>query len=136
MVEIHAKQRLEAAIRNTEKPVSFLVGAPFSWDGTSGVPPVSGMIELIREEIHRRDPQSLSGFDEEVGDGSGSDAYQKAMSFLQGCFDPEVVGVVIQRAVLKARRPDAPNFDFPHVGEGRFEDWQVPAGIETMARLV
>lgn len=88
------------------------------------------------EEILQRDPQSLSGFDSEVGDGSGPDAYQKAMSFLQGCFDPEVVGLVVQSAVLNARRPGAPNFDFPDVGEGQYEDWHVPAGIEAMARLI
>ena len=136
MVEIQAKDRLEAAIRNTEKPVSFLVGAPISWDGTSGVPPVSGMIDLVREEIRQRDPQLLSGFDGEVGDGSGPDAYQKAISFLQACFDPEVVDQVVQIAVLTARRPGAPDFDFPNVGEGRYEDWHVPAGIDGMARLI
>lgn len=136
MVEIQSKQLLEAAIRNTEKPISFLVGAPLSWDGHSGVLPVSGMIELIREEIQHRDVRSLPGFDDEVGDGNGPDVYQKAMSFLQGCFDPEVVGSVIQQAVLRARRAGAPDFDFPDVGEGRFEDWHVPAGIQAMARLI
>jgi hypothetical protein len=136
MVEILPKERLVAAIRTTTKPVSFLVGAPIAWDGTRGVPPVRGTIAIIRQEIESRDPPSLPVFDAQIGPGTGPDAYQKAMSFLLSSFDPEVVGEVVKQAVLTARRPGAPAFDSGAVGEGSRDDWNIPPGIDGMARLI
>ncbi len=136
MIQLHPSEAVPVALRNTRNPVSFLVGAPLAWHDGHGVPTVAGVIELIREEVAGREPDLVGEFDARLGAAGGPMAYQQAMHFLQGRFDPEVVGLVMHKAVLRARRPDAPALDPEDGSDGAPEHWQIPVGIDGLARLI
>jgi len=130
---LYDKAALMTAVRTAARPVAFLVGAPMSTDSGGGVPGVAQMLDLAREEIQQRAPAELHRFEDAIRGKAPGDAYQAAMSWLQGNLTQDGVNRVVEAAVLRARRAGAPTeFD----GEGNASDWYVPAGTQALASLV
>jgi len=130
---LHDKNALINAVRTATKPVAFLVGAPLSTDSGGGVADVAQMIELARDEIRRRVPGDLNHFEEAIRGKTGGDAYQAAMTWLQGNLTQDGVNRVVEAAVLRARRTGAATaLD----GDGNASDWYIPAGTQGLASLM
>lgn len=130
---LHDKNALITAVRTATKPVAFLVGAPLSADSGGGVPGVAQMLDLARDEIRRRAPGDLHRFEDAIRGTTGGDAYQAAMTWLQGNLTQDGVNRVVKAAVLRARRADSPMvFD----GDGSASDWYIPAGTQALASLM
>ena len=94
--------RLRNVTIRKEKTVTFLVGSPLTMPdhvGGHGVPDVSGIIELIRSELHDSDAEV------ELNcrlNGSPAERYQKAFEFLHGRRGPDAIGRVARTAVWSA----------------------------------
>ena len=107
MIKLLDKAALISIARYCDHPVAFLVGAPLSGDAGGGVPGVTPMLELVREEISKRAAPELPRYDAKIATcKSGGDAYQAAMEWLQGNVGQPAVNRVIEAAVL--------NWDFPY----------------------
>ncbi|MGO4910076.1 hypothetical protein ACEN2J_17285 [Pseudorhodobacter sp. W20_MBD10_FR17] len=65
MVDIGNLDTLKRRLRRG-LPVSFLVGAPFSWDNGAGVPPVDGFIDVIRAKVKSISLVDLQALDAEL----------------------------------------------------------------------
>ena len=94
--------RLRNASQRKNRPVMFLVGSPLSMpdqDGGHGVPGVSGMIDLIREEF-----KGSSAEDEfaQLLDGEPANRYQKAFTFLHARRGQDDVNRIVRTAVWRA----------------------------------
>ncbi|MBV6498941.1 MAG: hypothetical protein CJBNEKGG_01171 [Prosthecobacter sp.] len=133
MIKLLDKAALISIARYCDHPVAFLVGAPLSGDAGGGVPGVTPMLALVREEVINRAAPEVSRYDAAVAGKSGGDAYQAAMEWLQGNVGQPAVNRVIEAAVLKARNAGAaPNF----VKNGKDCDWYIPPGTQQLAQLV
>lgn len=134
---------LTARVMGGERPVTFLVGSAVSLpdDTGKGVPGVSAMLDLVRDELRRVDKEA------QVLD---STSYQEVFARLKNVISPEAPNRVIQRAVLMSRygSPDAINFDsfwdFSQSAEyhralDRYSqtsnDWHIPNPTKSLARL-
>ncbi len=109
------------------------MGAPLSGDAGGGVPGVTPMLALVREEISKRAEPELPRYDAAMVGKSGGDAYQAAMEWLQGNVGQPAVNRVIEAAVLRSRKAGVdPNF----AKNGKDCDWYIPAGTQQLAQLV
>jgi SIR2-like domain len=132
-MKIHDKDALITFARNADKPVAFLVGAPLSEDPGGGVPGVTPMMALVREEVRARDPLQLPRYEAALAGKSGGEAYQAALDWLLGNFGQTAVNHVVGAAVLKARKEGSPTlFD----DDGVANDWYIPAGVRQLASLI
>lgn len=99
---------LTAKVVGGERPVTFLVGSALSLPDDRelrlGVPGVSGMLDLVRDELRR------VGKEKEI---SPLTSYQEAFRQLKNILGPEAPNRVIQRAVLMSRwqKPNAVDFN-------------------------
>jgi hypothetical protein len=131
--QLHSVEELLNAAEAAPQPISVLFGSPLSWDANGGVPGVSGIIEIIREEIRAHPKVNGASFDRKVANLSGPDAYQAAMSWVQANLTQDAVNTVIRKAVLRARSPSAPtSFE----GDGDSAHWHLPAGMQHLAELL
>lgn len=135
--EIHDISVLKLKLkRTTGKPASFLVGAPFSWDGGQGVPPVAGFIDLIRERVAAEGSNFSVELEKRLDGVGAAEQYQAAMGFMFSVFDADVVSEIVQGAVLSARKTGSPPLD-PSAGlDGDPKDWNLSRGQRGLARLV
>ena len=94
--------RLRDASTTNKKAVTFLVGSALSLpdkDGTHGVPGVSGILDLVRQEFVGSDAKS--DFDDEL-QGSLAHQYQRAFEFLRGRRGPDAANRIVRQAVAQA----------------------------------
>src|SRR5690348_9807726 len=97
--------RLSTGLSRRPQEVIFLVGAPLSSPlsvDSPGVPSVSGMIDLIRNEFSA-DPGERQALEVELA-RSNKRQYQNAFSFLQGRRGQRTANEIVCRAVLAARK--------------------------------
>ena len=93
------------ASTRTDRVVTFLVGSPISFpdfDGDQGVPGVSDMISIIRQEFQQ--PEAQRAFDSAVG-GEPALRYSSAFEFLHGRRGPEAANRIVRAAVWQALDP-------------------------------
>ena len=99
--------RLCTASDRNDRSVVFLVGSAISlpdYEGGHGVPGVSGIVDLIRLELHGSD--AASDFDNLIAN-EAENPYQKAFEYLQGRRGQDTVNKIIRRAVWCAIKPTA-----------------------------
>ncbi|OUJ69402.1 P-loop NTPase [Hymenobacter crusticola] len=132
-MKIYEKAALITAARVAKKPIAFLVGSPISNENGVGVPGVGDILDCVREEITESASSELPKFEAEIAGKQGSDAYQAAMTWVQGYLLQDAVNSIIARAVLKARNPKSSK-DFSE--DGVPEDWNIPSGVHQLAWLV
>ncbi len=141
-------ERLSTGLKKRKQEVVFLVGAPLSAptnQGEPGIPDVSGMIQLIREEF-RGEPSEETALDEAIH-AAGARTYQAAFSFLQGRRGQQTVNEIVTRAVLAARE-DASKItspDFTHQADVEpfcraleldVSGWHLNVGTENLGKLI
>lgn len=132
--ELLSKEELLTAAIATRRPVAFLVGAPLSLKDGVGVPGVSEILALVREEIRDRAAKALPRFEAALNGKTGGDAYQEAMKWLGRNMSQDAINNVIKAAVLKARKISAPELSSGNDGEPT--DWNIPAGTAGLGELV
>lgn len=124
---------LDALLAGVNKPISFLIGSPLSWDEAGGVPGVAGMIDLARALVKERLPKRVEAFDSAVGtDGSGV-SYQAALKWIHGSLTQTGVDEVIRRGVLQARLKGR---DVDFRGDGIPADWHIPRGTLALGKVL
>lgn len=131
--ELLIKEELLTAAISTKRPVAFLVGAPLSLKDGVGVPGVTEVLELIRDEIRRCAAKALPRFEAALNGKTGGDAYQEAMKWLGRNISQDAINDVIKAAVLKARNASAPELTS---GDGNHVDWNIPNGTANLGELV
>ncbi len=132
-IHFHDKDSLITAAVAAGKPVAFLVGSPLSTKDGLGVPGVSQMLDLAREEIRQRANSRLSSFEDAIRGKPSGAAYQAAMTWLNGNLLQDGVNRVVQKAVRLARKADSnPNFTC----DGEHCDWHIAAGTQQIAALI
>ena len=140
--------RLYNASQRRNRPVMFLVGSPLSLpdqDGGHGVPGVSGMIDLIREEF--KGSSAEAEFAQSL-EGESANRYQKAFTFLHGRRGQDDVNRIVRTAVWRAL--DANNWP-PHLSkkspqdadaaicqelEDTVEAWVLPRAVDMLGNLL
>jgi len=132
-IHFHDKDTLITAAALAGKPVAFLVGSPLSTKDGVGVPGVSQMLDLAREEIRQRASGRLPNFEDTIRGKSGGEAYQAAMIWLNGNLLQDGVNRVVQKAVRLARKAGS-NANFTCDGEQC--DWHIPPGTHQVAALI
>ena len=126
----------------------FLVGSPLSLpdqDGGHGVPGVSGMIDLIREEFKGSSAEAEFA---QLLDGEPANRYQEAFTFLHGRQGQDDVNRIVRTAVWRAL--DANNLP-PHLSkkspqdadaaicqalEDTVEAWVLPRAVDMLGNLL
>lgn len=131
--ELLTKEDLLIAAIATKRPVAFLVGSPLSLKDGVGVPGVTEILDIVRDEIRDRAAFSLSNFDATLQGKTGGDAYQDAMKWLGSKMGQDAINDVIKTAVLKARK--AGIGDLPSGVDGQPDDWNIPEGTNGLAEL-
>lgn len=94
--------RLRDACTTNKKAVTFLVGSALSLpdeEGGHGVPGVSGVLDLIRQEFSESDARTELNNELQ---GPTSNQYQKAFEFLRGRRGPDAANRIVRRAVSQA----------------------------------
>lgn len=133
MMNLYNKEALLTAVHIAKKPIAFLVGSPISNENGKGVPGIAGMLDFVRQEVEKLAPQTLALYDAAVAGKTGSDAYQSAMSWVQGFLLQDTVNDIVAKAVLNARKPrSTPEFR----EDGIPEDWDIPTGVHQLTWLV
>ena len=140
--------RLYNASQRRNRPVMFLVGSPLSLpdqDGGHGVPGVSGMIDLIREEFKGSSAEAEFA---QLLDGEPANRYQEAFTFLHGRQGQDDVNRIVRTAVWRAL--DANNLP-PHLSkkspqdadaaicqalEDTVEAWVLPRAVDMLGNLL
>ena len=84
MIDVHPKVALLTAIRATDRHVAFLVGSALSIDSSGGVPGVTDMLEVVRDEIAAKAPTEAARYNADLSGATSADKYQTAMRWLQG----------------------------------------------------
>lgn len=131
--ELLTKDDLLIAAIATKRPVAFLVGSPLSLKDGVGVPGVTEVLDIVRDEIRGRVAASLPRFESAVCGKTGGDAYQEAMKWLGSRMGQDAINDVIKTAVLKARKAGVGE---PLTGkDGEPDDWSIPAGTIGLAEL-
>lgn len=132
--ELLSKEDLLIAAVATKRPVAFLVGSPLSVKDGVGVPGVTEILDIIRDEIHGRAAFSLRNFDTALSGKTGGDAYQEAMKWLGKRMGQDAINDVIKTAILKARKAGIAE---PPLGmDGQPEEWNIPAGTASLGEMV
>lgn len=94
--------RLGNASASREKDVVFLVGSAVSLpdhEGGHGVPGVSGIVELIRQEFSASDAvHEVQEFDEAISTNS-ENQYQAAFEFLHAKRGQDAANTIVREAV-------------------------------------
>jgi len=136
-VDIKDLEALKLKLSRTDgKPVSFLVGAPFSWDGGHGVPNVEGFIDIIRDRVIQSGAQFLDALDTALEKASGPERYQTAMAFVYDQLDADAAADVVRTAVLRARKATAPDVDPQIDFDGLSDDWHITGAQRGLAHLM
>src|SRR5450759_290366 len=97
--ELLTKDDLLIAAIATKRPVAFLVGSPLSLKDGVGVPGVTEILDLVRDEIRGRAAFSLPRLETALNGKTGGDAYQEAMKWLGKNAGQDAINEVIKRAV-------------------------------------
>lgn len=119
------------------KPISFLVGAPFSWDNGKGVPPVEGFIDIVRERVALEGDSYVRSLEETLQGISPSERYQAAMGYVYRELDADAAAEIVCNAVMKARKSAAPDLDLSSdVVELKPEHWDLTRAQRGIARLM
>lgn len=139
-------ERLTHGILRTDRPVVFLLGSPVSAPqaaGQSGVPAVTGIIELIREEFGTTSQITEL---EAALQNSSENAYQAAFRFLLGRRGQQVANEVIKRAVWKARKKvldgagyvpsETTSDEVCRALDSDLEGWVLAPAVESVGRLM
>jgi hypothetical protein len=140
-------ERLSNGLRARTQEVVFLIGAPVSAPlepGAPGVPPVNGVIELIRSEFIA-DPVQLQVFDQSLA-ADPLHRYQSAFKFLQGRRGPQAANEIVRRAVLASRYDNGAANRGPELAamtdddcrliESDIPGWALGPGIKSIGQLV
>ena len=132
-IHFHDKHALITAAVAAGNPIAFLVGSPLSTKDGIGVPGVSQMLDIARDEIRTRVAARLSSFEDAIRGKSSGEAYQAAMLWLNGNLLQDGVNRVVEKAVRLARKSGSePKF----ACDGQACDWNLPPGTEQLAALV
>ncbi|CAM2947309.1 SIR2 family protein [Cupriavidus taiwanensis] len=132
--ELLSKEDLLIAAVATKRPVAFLVGSPLSVKDGVGVPGVTEILDIIRDEIRGRAAFSLPNFDTALSGKVGGDAYQEGMKWLGKKMGQDAINDVIKTAILKARKAGIAE---PLPGmDGHPEEWNIPAGTLSLGEMV
>lgn len=135
--------RLSTALYRRRQNVICVVGSPLSAPiqvGSPGVPGVSGIIQMIRQEYADSEEESAS-LEAALNSAQGR-TYQAAFRFLQGTRGQVVANEIVRRAVLCARNCCAPtpqlilNDGECRLLESALESWQLNPGILALGRLI
>ncbi|WP_322076546.1 P-loop NTPase [Burkholderia cepacia] len=132
--ELLSKEDLLIAAVATKRPVAFLVGSPLSVKNGVGVPGVTEILDIIRDEIRGRAAFSLPNFDTALSGKAGGDAYQEAMKWLGKRMGQDAINDVIKTAILKARKVGV--VEPPPGTDGHPEEWNIPAGTASLGEMV
>ncbi|HLO41184.1 MAG TPA: SIR2 family protein [Phycisphaerales bacterium] len=133
-IELHPKTALLNAALMTKRPVAFLVGSPLSSKDGVGVPDITAMLDVARDEVRARAHTVLPQFEAAIAGKDGSDAYQAAMKWIGVNGGQDAVNDVIAKAVLQARKVGAANVTAGTDGEPG--DWSITPGTVGIADLV
>ena len=140
--------RLCYAANRKDREVIFLVGSPISRPdhvGGHGVPDVSGMIDLIRDEF--KDTEAEAELDGCIKGTSGT-PYQGAFEFLHGRRGQDVVNRIVRTAVWQALNANGwPSFlpeTAPHDAdaatckalEREVDAWTLPRAVDLFGHLL
>ncbi|WP_439569018.1 hypothetical protein [Sphingopyxis sp.] len=121
---------------NARQPVSFLVGAPFSFDRGVGVPNVDGFLDVVRERVAQSGTQFSAGLEKALSDGPGPLRYQGAMGFVYDGLDAGAAADVVRAAVLRARKPGLPDLDPVTDYDGSPGEWDIARAQRGLARAM
>ena len=140
--------RLCYAANRKDREVIFLVGSPISCPdhvGGHGVPDVSGMIDLIRDEF--KDTEAEAELDRCITGTSGT-PYQRAFELLHGRRGQDVVNRIVRTAVWQALNANSwPSFlpeTTPHDAdaatckalEREVNAWTLPRAVDLLGHLL
>jgi hypothetical protein len=135
---------LSRGLKKRAREVVFLVGSPLSapdGPGKIGVPGVSGVINLIREEFQDSHTELFEL--EKTIRNPGENPYAAAFSFLHGRRGQQTVNEIIRTAVLRGRHPDTRNSDLDLTSDENcrylefdVEGWGLGRGVEALGKLV
>lgn len=121
-----------------DKPVTWIVGSPLSYDGSLrvGVPAVREMVQLIRAEF--ADSETASKLDAQLV--AASNEYQAAFSFLTAYKGQQAANDVVRRAVLAAYRGQQPlsliDDDLLRAAERDAGNWSLPAAALALGKVI
>lgn len=132
--ELLSKEDLLIATVATKRPVAFLVGSPLSVKDGVGVPGVTEILDIIRDEIRSRAAFSLPRFEADLDGKTGGDAYQAAMKWLGKKMGQDAINDVIKVAILKARKSGLA--ELPSGMDGQPAEWDIPAGTASLGEMV
>jgi SIR2-like domain len=132
-LDLLTKEELLTAAIATKRPVAFLVGSPLSLRDGVGVPGVTEILDIVRDEIRSSAIFALPRFETALSGKFGGDAYQEAMKWLGKNAGQDSINHVIKTAVLRARRPGIA--EPPSGTDGQPDDWSIPIGTTGLAEL-
>lgn len=133
-IELLTKEELLTAAVATRRPVAFLVGSPLSQKDGVGVPGVTEILDIVRDEVRGRAAFALTRFDAALSGRTGGDAYQEAMKWLGRNFGQDSINHVVRTAVLKALKAGT---EEPAPGQdGEPAAWNIPAGTASLGQMV
>lgn len=135
MIEIGDLAALKLRIARG-KSLSFLVGAPFSWDQGNGVPTVDGFVDLIRQRVAQEGAEYSDALEARLLGAQAADRYQQAMGYVYQVLDADAVDDIVRAAVLKARIAGAPVFSDDTPLDGEPEEWLLTRAQRSLARLM
>ena len=133
---------------DSDRNVTFLLGSPISvpdYVGGHGVPGVSGMIDLIREEFEGT--KAGSEFDQKLK-GDLTDQYRIAFEFLHGRRGQGAVNRIVRTAVWRSLAARNWPSDLPNVAPEDADDatcsaletavdaWVLPRAVDTLGNLL
>ena len=140
--------RLCSAATNGDRSVTFLVGSALSLPdhvGGHGVPGVSGMVDLIRNEF--KDSDAASEFDQGLN-GESATRYRQAFELLYGRRGPGVANRLVRTAVWQAldtsklpshlvdKSPHNADSDTCKALEGEVNAWVLPRAADLFGSLL
>jgi formylglycine-generating enzyme required for sulfatase activity len=151
-LEFHTENVLLSRLRSAvgERDVVVLAGSGLTMPqpGVPGIPATDGIIGMIRAELSGDEDASHELESALSNLGSAANQYQKAFGTLNAFRGTDAVNRLIRKAVLAARRPEAPRppdavFDITH---GKHQDaceelerdtqgWALSPGVEALGRL-
>jgi hypothetical protein len=132
-LKLQAKKTLINSVNATDRPVAFLIGAPFSLHEGKGVSDVAGVIDIMRDYVGKKLPYEISDLNQYLSGKSGGEQYQMAMEWLAENIGQDAVNDVIKAGVLNARRSGAPE---EFAGDGDEKDWIIPPGPLALGKLI
>ncbi|WP_258179903.1 SIR2 family protein [Photobacterium angustum] len=102
MPEFHLERSLVKRIKRHQDGTTFLFGAAFSqaFNAGGGIPNVEGVLEFIEKYVtDQNDPEDYEDYKSQLLDAKPQEKYQKAFSFIAGCYGQKAVNDIIKNVV-------------------------------------